>query len=437
MLYKAFLESNRVVIDSRKLAKGDFFVALKGERTDGNKYVSDALKKGAKGVITDNPDAAPGNKKCFVVKDSLKALQKLATMHRKKLDVPVFAITGSNGKTTTRVLIEKVLAEKYNVKATKGNLNNHIGVPLTILTFNKHTEVGIVEMGANHKGEIAALCKIARPDYGLITNIGKAHLEGFGSLEGVKEGKSELFRYLEEHKGTVFINSDNEILMDCLGEQEVVAYGEGDNTHFKGLIAETIPALVVRWRPNNPLGFMNDDWSEQSRLIHTNLSGVYNFENIMAAIAVGADFGVPEQSIKKAIEGYVPSDNRSQWVKKENNTLLLDAYNANPTSMNAAISNFSRMQGNRKVMILGDMLEMGDYAEAEHEELVRRLMKEDFKEVFFVGKHFAKYAETYGYRSFNNTDELISYLKDHPVRNALILVKGSRGIALEKVQEVL
>lgn len=436
-IYQAFLQAGKVVIDSRRVQEGDMFVALKGEVNDANRFASEAVAKGAAFVILDNPGYSQNDPRFILVEDSLITLQKLASMHRQKLDLPVLALTGSNGKTTTKALIAQVLKQNYSIGATLGNLNNHIGLPLTLLSFTEEMEIGVVEMGANHIGEIKTLCQIAKPEYGLITNVGKDHLEGFGSVEGVIKAKTELYQYLDDHQGTLFINSDNEILMDKLGEQEVIAYGESDDTHIKGLLAETDPFLVVKWRPNNPLGFMNDEWDEPNRIVYTQFTGAYNFENILAAICVGADFGVPDQQIKEAIEAYTPGDNRSQWVVTQSNKILLDAYNANPTSMHAAISSFNRMQGPNKVLILGDMLELGEYTDSEHENLLELLARNAFKDVFLVGPIFAQFAQKYGFKSFGDVEGLKTYLREKPLKNALVLIKGSRGIALEKVRELL
>ncbi|MEN8115543.1 MAG: UDP-N-acetylmuramoyl-tripeptide--D-alanyl-D-alanine ligase [Bacteroidota bacterium] len=424
-LYGIFLKHSGISTDSRQIKKGSIFFALKGENFNGNKYAKDALEKGASYAVIDEAEYnLPG--KTFLVEDSLTALQELAKYHRKKLGLPILAITGTNGKTTTKELISSVLSEKYNLAFTQGNLNNHIGVPLTLLSMSAETEFGVVEMGANHPGEIAALCKIADPDYGLITNIGKAHLEGFGSFEGVIKTKGELYDYLRNKDGIVFYNSDNEIL-ETIGESlhNRISYGKS-NASFTGEPVASPPYLHIKANFLKGVLFLN-----------TNLTGNFNFENVLAAACVGNYFKVDPLKIQSAIKNYVPRNNRSQLINKGDLKIIMDAYNANPTSMKASIESFSANLKGDNYLILGDMLELGKYSRDEHEKILKQIEDYGFTKVFLVGNEFSEISKGTEFRSFRKVEELCDYLSDNKIKNGNLLIKGSRGIQLEKVLEYL
>jgi UDP-N-acetylmuramoyl-tripeptide--D-alanyl-D-alanine ligase len=398
------------------------FFALKGDSFNGNKYAAEAIQQGAAYAVVDEDTDAPAEK-VLRVGNVLKVLQELATFHRRYLNIPILAITGTNGKTTTKELIAAVLKQKFNIAATQGNLNNHIGVPLTLLGMDKSTQVGVVEMGANHLHEIAELCCIAEPNAGLITNVGKAHLEGFGSFEGVKKTKAELYDYLAKAGGQVFALSDSADLKEMLskhGVQKVITYGIAED---KVSLAECAPFLALRM--------------SNGEIWQTKLVGNYNAPNVLAAIAVGRYFAVEEIKIRQAIEEYAPQNNRSQLVKTAANTLVMDAYNANPTSMAASVSNFADMRAASKLLILGDMLELGQDAQAEHQKLVELLQQLELKNACLVGKNFCKAAEKSIYLTFENSGLLCEYIKKEPPKGCTILIKGSRGIQLEKVKELL
>lgn len=417
-LYKIFLSTKGITTDTRNIVQNGMFFALKGENFDGNMYVDKAFEAGAAYAVVDNPESVI-NSKTILVDNTLLALQQLATHHRKTLDIPVISITGTNGKTTTKELVREVLCKKYNVAATKGNLNNHIGVPLTILSFTDKTEVGIVEMGANHIGEIAELCNIGRPNYGLITNIGTAHIEGFGSYEGVIKAKTEMYQYIGSTNGKAFVNSADTVLME---------YADRYNLN-KLLYPECVPDTSG----NNIL--LKVKWDAYT--LSTNLVGAYNTDNIKAAIAVGAEFGVSDDDIKSAIEGYVPNNNRSQMLIKGDKKIIIDAYNANPSSMNVAIDNIEQMNTSNRVLILGDMLELGDVSETEHYRIVEKTDKSVFTKVYLVGDEFkkcsAKYSDNVKLQFFDTVDLLSDSDSFTLPENCTILIKGSRGIKLEKI----
>jgi UDP-N-acetylmuramoyl-tripeptide--D-alanyl-D-alanine ligase len=425
-LYKRFLDYPLISTDTRNIKANSIFFALKGANFDGNEFAEDALKHGAEYAVVDNPPVAK-NKKIILVDDALATLQNLASFHREKMGVPVIAVTGTNGKTTTKELVSAVLSKKYETISTKGNLNNHIGVPLTLLGINKNTGIAVVEMGANHPGEIKALCQIAGPDFGLITNIGKAHLEGFGSFEGVKQTKAELYRFIEAKNGKIFINADNPVLDSLAGDKiEKICYGASGNVFLKGEIIGQSPFLNIRaWFPKGVL------------YLNSNLIGNYNFENILAAACVGQYFGVDPLKIQEAIKEYFPGNNRSQLIKKGTNTIIMDAYNANPSSMQASIKNFFTIPGENKYLILGDMLELGKSSAEEHQNIIELLSSLDLKNVFLIGKNFASANFSEPVLSFETTGSCISYLQKNPIKNGLILIKGSRGMQLEKVLEIL
>ncbi len=428
-LYRYFINSSGVTTDSRNDSPDRIFFALRGDNYDGHLFVKNALDSGCINAVIDNPDfAIPG--KTILVEDVLLSLQQLACYHRQQFTIPVLAITGSNGKTTTKELINLVLSGRYKTLATRGNLNNHIGVPLTLLELNSSHEFAVIEMGANHIGEIMALCHIAMPDHGLITNIGSAHLEGFGSPEGVFKAKSELFRYLKDNGGKVFLNSSQLNLKNLVRELEIihVTYGSSDNSDVSGVLLkseETVNMIV------------NIRRSGQTIDLKTGLTGTYNFDNILSAVCVGIFFGVPSGHIKSSIENYQPENNRSQIFHTSSNKLLLDAYNANPDSMQAAIKNFSLMPGNNKSVILGDMLELGTYAGYEHQKIVDILISQEYENVFLIGELFCETVTPDSYFRFKDVDKLTAWLQSNPLRDGFILLKGSRGLRLEKCVSAL
>ncbi|MCJ8165486.1 UDP-N-acetylmuramoyl-tripeptide--D-alanyl-D-alanine ligase [Pontibacter sp. E15-1] len=421
-LYQKYLECRHVSTDSRATQEQSLFFALNGPNFKGAKFAVAALEKGAKYAVVDDPALAADN--VLVVDDTLQALQELARHHRQQLSIPVVGITGSNGKTTSKELIYAVLSRKFNTLYTQGNLNNHIGVPLTLLRITPEHEMAIIEMGANHIGEIALLCSIAQPTHGLITNIGKAHLEGFGSLEGVARGKSELYMHLLNAGGTVFINTGNEHLMRMSRriEHKVTYPAPGDYYHSE--LLEASPYVVYR--------------DEAGNEVQTQLVGSYNYENMAAAACIGKYFGVPLQEANAAIAGYSPENNRSQVLQKGSNTIILDAYNANPTSMAAAVRNFGAMRAPRKVVILGDMFEMGEESAAEHRALGEAVAEQPFDAVLLCGqdmRHAAAVSNDFLY--FETKNALQQWLQEHPVAESYVLVKGSRGMGLETLVEEL
>lgn len=428
-LYELFKQHPQVSTDTRTIDPGCIFFALKGANFNGNLYASDAIEKGAAYAVID--EAAYKGEQCILVDDVLECLQRLAWHHRQHFGsgFPVIGITGSNGKTTTKELMHAVLNSTYPTYATKGNLNNHIGVPLTLLEIdpNQH-HMAIVEMGANHPGNIKELCEIADPDIGLITNIGKAHIEGFGSFEGVIKTKKELYDHLRAAECPIFINRDNELLMGISEGMQTIQYSTSDDPEseavVRGVVAELNPFLAVKWSLDG------SNYQVQTRLV-----GSYNLENVLAAIAVGNHFGVKPEAINAALEAYTPTNNRSQVQKTANNTLIMDAYNANPTSMTAAIHNFNSIPADKKYFILGDMLELGQESETEHQTTCDLLDSLGLHNGILVGKEFSK-ANT-ALKQFENTDDALSYITIHPPKGCLVLIKGSRGIRLEKTVPLL
>ena len=428
ILYELFIDAGRrVSTDSRQVPEGGLFFALKGESFDGNRFAAAALKAGAAHAIVDDP-ALQSASGCVWVPDVLTALQELAHYHRKHFTFPVVAITGSNGKTTTKELVYRVLASHYSCGVTQGNLNNHIGVPLTLLGLHEGMDIAVVEMGANHQGEIASLCAIAAPTHGLITNIGKAHLEGFGGLEGVIKGKGELFDFLVP-SGVVFVNGDEAYLATMADRlPRKVFYGSCTTqpiSLYQVQLLEAQPFLRVAFADEN-----GACWQ-----VGTQLVGRYNFANLMTAISVGQYFKVPESKIAQAIAGYVPANNRSQILDAGSNRYVLDAYNANPSSMRQAIESFSQMACPKKtkVAVLGDMLELGTYSAAEHEAIADAALACGFDRLILVGKAFEPVAQTRGILHFAETSLLSTWLKANPFQDACILLKASRGIGLEKI----
>lgn len=424
-LYKLYLIHPHVVTDSRQVKQGSMFFALKGENFDGNTFVPAALEAKAAYAVADN-EAYRAIPNVIMVDSVLDTLQQLARLHRQTLGIPILAITGSNGKTTTKELVSRVLAKKYKVAVTQGNLNNHIGVPLTLLAMPANTQLGVVEMGTNHFGEIAALCSIAQPNYGLITNVGKAHLEFFGSLEGVERAKGELFDYLSVNGGVPFYNMDSDVLSRMVARRcfkETVAY-----SRF------TLGVQALPMSGEHP--FLQLDLAS-GRTIKTNLLGAYNADNVLAALTLAKCFGVSEDDAVDAIESFVPQNHRSQLIKTASNTICLDAYNANPTSMEAALRGFADLQASDKLLILGDMRELGERSDEEHSRILSLVAQLGFTSLLLVGDCFVKAADGTDYQTFATTYELCVYLqKSHPT-GYTILIKGSRGVRLEQTLEYL
>lgn len=421
-IHQRFLKSDGVCTDTRKLFKNCFFVALKGERFDGDQFVDQALEAGASAVLC-SKEVALDDHRLIKVDDALETLQDLARFHRATFNFPLIAITGSNGKTTTKELMRDVLATRLKVQATLGNLNNHIGVPLTLLSFSNDLDVGIVEMGANHQKEIAFLCSIATPDFGYITNIGKAHLEGFGGVEGVKKGKKELFDYLVDN-GEVFVPELDPVLMDIAKANKKIHYFGKDH----------VPQMEYETK-NGCLSIRITD-GDSSATADTQLSGAYNAGNALAAIAVGKHFGVSIEDACKAIAAYVPENNRSQMKQTASNALIMDAYNANPSSMIHALENLVENHASSAFAILGDMLEMGEYSQAEHQKIAD-WMKENNVQGILIGPEFGKVDRGGSVHWFESTNDADTYLKANPLQNKTILLKGSRGMAIEKLEPLL
>ena len=426
-LYQNFLSSTGVTTDTRSIAGGNMFFALKGDKFNANSFVAEAFAKGAKYVVADELHDASWKEKfgdnLWITDDALKTLQALAGYHRNHLKCPVIAITGSNGKTTTKELVAAVLSKKYKTYATKGNLNNHIGVPLTLLSIKNDVEFAVVEMGANHQGEIASYCQYVRPDFGLITNVGMAHTEGFGGFEGVVKGKTELYKYIGEHGGKIFVSADNELLISKIPDlNDCITYGKAANAYCHGLSGNSTDFLsLIIDADNSPMR------------IQTQLVGDYNFENAMSAVCIGKYFKVDESLIQEALEGYIPSNNRSQKISLGTNTIILDAFNANPSSMREALKNFAKISATNKVVILGEMMELGDYAKAEHEKIAALVKDMPLAKRVFVGSGFHFLENEPGITWFSKTDDLKTWFKNQPFENTSILIKGSRKNELEKI----
>ncbi len=422
-LYSFYLESRQVSTDTRKIIPGSVFFALKGDRFNANEFAQEALAKGARYAVIDEP-AYQFNDQCLLVSNVLQTLQQLAVFHRKKLNIPVIGLTGSNGKTTSKELINAVLSKKFRTYATKGNLNNHIGVPLTLLAIDPTMDIAVVEMGANHVGEIALLCSIADPTHGLITNIGKAHIGTFGGYQNIIRAKTELYQHLIINSGKVFINSGDEILSN-LGRRikEPVYYPRGGDYYSCDLVAAD-PFVTVK--------------AENGEIVESNLVGSYNFENIAAALCIGKFFGVSDAAANEAVAQYSPANMRSQLVYKNGNTIILDAYNANPSSMKVAIENIAAMKSANKVLILGDMFELEEEAETEHRAVGRLISNLSFKQILLCGTLMRWAKDEYPpAQLFETKDSLIQELKSNPLKDATILVKASRGIGLEAIVEFI
>ncbi|WP_179414988.1 UDP-N-acetylmuramoyl-tripeptide--D-alanyl-D-alanine ligase [Mucilaginibacter sp. E4BP6] len=434
-IYQLYIQHPVISTDTRKIAAGSLFFALKGDKFDANTFAERALAAGAAYAIIDNPAYQLGDE-YILVDDVLVALQDLARYHRKQLTIPVIGLTGTNGKTTTKELINAVLSQKFKTLATQGNLNNHIGVPLTILSINRTHEIAVIEMGANHQKEIALLSSIAQPSHGLITNIGKAHLEGFGGVEGIKIGKGELYDFLKADEGVVFVNGDDKVLMDMQKARslsKVVLYGTvNKDNKVIGKLTENSPLLALEW--TNKL-------SGESYPVKTRLTGAYNLDNILAAICIGVYFELTADEINAGITGYQPQNNRSQIKQTETNTLICDYYNANPSSMQVAIENVGKLQAERKVLILGDMFELGDESAEEHAGIIQKALDADVAERIFIGKEFVKQEsrvknQESGIKFYNTVEEAVEALKAEPIKHSTVLIKGSRGMALERLVDL-
>lgn len=423
-LYELYLHNPKVTTDSRNCPLGSIFFALKGENFDGNQYASKALQSGCSYAVIDNPEYFIGER-TILVENVLKALQQIAHKHRKALGTPVIGITGTNGKTTTKELLAAVLSTKYNLLYTEGNLNNQIGVPLTLLRLNHQHEMAVIEMGASHPGDIKELVEIASPNFGLITNVGQAHLEGFGSFEGVIKTKGELYDYIRQTKGKIFIKKENEYLQSIARGIEQITYGADENSFASGSIVSSSPFLVFNWKQQGKI-----------HTVETHLIGGYNVDNVLAAVAIGRYFKIPAERISRAIAAYEPTNNRSQFKETENNKLIIDAYNANPSSMKVAIDNFAAMDVTTpKAVILGDMRELGPTSEFLHAEIVTQIEAAGFDKVYLCGDHFSTTGTNF--RHFKSIDELIAELTSNPLKGYHILIKGSRGMTLEKTLPLL
>jgi UDP-N-acetylmuramoyl-tripeptide--D-alanyl-D-alanine ligase len=421
-LYSIFLKHPAVTTDSRDCRQGSVFFALRGEKFDGNDYIEQALANGAAFAVGDRADL-PEDSRIIRVESVLQSLQQLANYHRKQLNPKVLAITGSNGKTTTKELIATALSTQYPVLFTQGNLNNHIGVPLTLLRLTPEHRIAVVEMGANHPGEIRELCRIADPDFGLITNVGKAHLEGFGSFEGVVRTKGELYDYIREKNGLIFVNIDNPILKERSENANKIYYGTLPEAFVQGQIIESESALELEWKHK----------SDAVHRIKTQLVGSYNFENVLAAICIVMYWEVDDENLNQAIAGYIPSNNRSQSLKTQRNHLIIDAYNANPSSMQVALDNFLNLKVSPKMAIMGEMKELGEYSQAEHQKLVDRLRENAIDKVILCGESFLNIRSIAPeWKIFRHTQELLDYLQSANLTGFHILIKGSRSNQLEK-----
>lgn len=427
-LYPLFLECTCVTTDSRNCPQGSLFIALKGENFNGNAFAAKALEQGSAYAMVDEAEYAPAGDTHYILVDNcLRTLQQLANHHRKQLGTRIIGITGTNGKTTTKELMGAVLSQSYDILYTQGNLNNHIGVPLTLLRLQSRHDLAVIEMGASHPGDIKDLVEIAEPDYGIITNVGKAHLEGFGSLEGVIKTKGELYDFLRRRgNATVFIHHDNPYLMEMARGLNQVAYGTEEGLYVNGHITGNSPYLAFEWRAGK---------DGERREVQTQLIGEYNFPNVLAAVTIGCFFGVPPEKTDKALTEYTPRNNRSQLRKTADNTLIIDAYNANPTSMMASIGNFNNMQAEGKMLILGDMLELGKESAEEHQKIVDYLEECGFEDVALVGDLFA--ATRHAYPDYRDAPSLIAELQRNKPCRKTILIKGSNGIKLSSVTDYL
>lgn len=433
-LHKIFQRFPKICTDSRISEEDSIFFALKGENFDGNQFASEALKK-CEYAVVDDPSVVK-NDHYILVESVLSTLQNLAQYHRTFHKIPVIAITGTNGKTTTKELIARVLNKGYNTFSTSGNYNNHIGVPLSLLELNENHEIAVIEMGANKPGDIRELCEIVQPTHGIITNVGKAHLEGFGSFEKVMETKGELYDYLYVNNGTAFVNYDNEYLEDMNPPRKTIHYGISRFTHCQGQLITDSPFVSFRWISTGEMVYDDAelDWSDQNRYIELNLVGSYNFENALAAACIGSFFDVPDKKIKEALESYKPQNYRSQYLKTDRNVLIVDSYNANPTSMKLAIEDFVKFNADAKILILGDMLELGQVSSREHDVLIHYVKElNTFEDVYYVGNEFYSLKNDSTKHWYKSVDELKEILKKNGLKNKTILLKGSRKIQLEQL----
>ena len=422
-LYDLFIHHPAITIDSRNCPMGSIFFALKGERFDGNRYAGQALAAGCAYAVIDNPEYEEGER-TILVDNVLKTLQQLAHHHRKILGIPVIGITGTNGKTTTKELLAAVLSTKFNTLYTEGNLNNQIGVPLTLLRLNHDHEMAVIEMGASHPCDIKELVDIVHPNYGIITNVGRAHLEGFGSFDGVIRTKGELYDYLRHAKGKIFINRENPYLQPIAKGIEQITYGYDDQAFASGQVVSSAPFLVFNWKQQGKI-----------HTVETHLIGAYNLDNVLAAVAVGRYFKIPAERISRAIAAYEPTNHRSQLMRTEANVLIIDAYNANPSSMKVALDNFIALPEGPKAVILGDMKELGPDSEALHREVARQLRTAGFDRVFLCGEEFARAGEPFD--TFPSTEALMEELRQRPLKGYHVLIKGSHGMGLERIVELL
>lgn len=427
-LYQIFLECNTVTTDSRNCPKDSMFIALKGDSFNGNAFATQAINDGcAYAIVDEAAHAVKGDKRYILVDSCIETLQQLANYHRRQLGTRIIGITGTNGKTTTKELISAVLSQSYNILYTQGNLNNHIGVPVTLLRLKAEHDLAVIEMGANHPEEIKFLAEIAEPDYGIITNVGKAHLEGFGSFEGVIKTKGELYDFLRKKEGAIiFIHHDNPYLMNIASGLNQIPYGNDESLYVNGHVTGNSPYLTFEWKAGK---------NGENYEVETQLIGEYNFPNALAAITIGRFFKVEPQKINKALTEYAPQNNRSQLKKTSENTLIIDAYNANPTSMMAALENFNKMTVAHKMLILGDMRELGAESAAEHQKIVDFIKACEFEKVIFVGNLFA--AAEHSYQTYSNAQELIQALQTDKPKDYTILIKGSNGIKLSSVVDYL
>ena len=427
-LHQHYLKHPIICTDTRSITEGCLFFALKGDKFDANQFAEKAVEAGAAFAIIDNPDFAKGDQ-FILVNDVLETLQELAKHHRKQLNIPVIGLTGSNGKTTTKELIRAVLAEHFRVFATKGNLNNHIGVPLSILSIADDIEIAVIEMGANHQKEIELLSSIAQPTHGLISNVGMAHLEGFGGFEGVKKGKAELYAYLSETNGYAFLNAANKDLTEMVtkaGVTNVIRYNVAEEGVVQGLLKNSDPLIEFEWSYNG-----------KTYDAKANLTGTYNFENILAAISIGCFFGLSAEEINKGLADYFPTNNRSQLTKTEKNTVICDFYNANPSSMAAAITNLNGLSAEHKIAILGDMFELGDESAAQHQRIIELAIKNEIGTLIFVGHHFFNAKGDAHAHFFATPNEASAFIQTQDWKDSLVLLKGSRGMALEQLLPLL
>ena len=421
-LYDLFIHNPQITTDSRNCPKGSIFFALKGDKFDGNQYAGKALASGCVYAVIDNPDYYIGER-TILVDNVLKTLQQLAHHHRKVLGLPIIGITGTNGKTTTKELLAAVLSTKFNLLYTEGNFN-HIGVPLTLLRLTHDHEMAVIEMGASHPGDIKELVDIVHPNYGIITNVGRAHLEGFGSFEGVIRTKGELYDYIRRSKGKIFIKKENEYLQSIAKGIEQITYGNGDDAFASGQVVSCDPFLVFNWKQQGKL-----------HTVETHMIGSYNLDNVLAAVAVGRFFKIPAERISRAIAAYEPTNNRSQFKKTDNNELIIDAYNANPSSMKVALDNFITMPVQPKAIILGDMRELGPTSDELHAEVVEQIKKGQFDKVFLCGEHFSKVGKEFS--PFATTEAMTEELRRQPLKGYHILIKGSHSMGLEKLADIL